>query len=94
MGVLEFLDTIREGEASMAAIKKAVPDYVPLTEPDRAQSLTRKGEELWEQQVRNITSHKDEPGNFIFEGFLEPVDGGLRITEDGKNHLKHAKAQP
>ena len=91
MGVLEFLSTLPEGEASMADIKKAIPDYVPLTEADRAESVTRKGEELWEQQVRNITSHKDDPGNFIFESFLEAVDGGLRITQDGRNHLKHAK---
>jgi hypothetical protein len=48
---------------------------------DLAPSLTRTGEAIWEQQVRNITSHKKSPGNAIYEGRLVAVPGGLALPE-------------
>jgi hypothetical protein len=87
--VLQFLATRPKGEAGIAEIVKAIPKYLKLTEEDRTPSKTRKNEEIWEQQVRNITSHKASPGNFIHEGFLVSIKGGLKITDAGHARLKH-----
>ena len=75
------------GEASIAKIVKELPKYLNLSEEDRAPSPTRKNEQIWEQQVRNITSHKAAAGNFICEGYLAVVKGGLKLTDSGKRRL-------
>jgi hypothetical protein len=56
--------------ATIYQIKKALPNYLNLSAADREQSDTRPNEELWEQQVRNIISHRKSPGNFVYEGRL------------------------
>ena len=60
-----------------------------LSAADLARSKTRPTEAMWEQQIRNIRSHHKSPGNFIYEGFLESVKGGLRLTEAGRLRLEH-----
>jgi len=92
--VLQVLATCPNGEAAIATIVKAVPKYLKLTAEDQAQSKTRKNEAIWEQQVRNITSHKASPGNFIHEGFLVAIKGGLKITDAGTARLKHKGLHP
>jgi len=92
--VLQVLAKYPKGEASIATIVKELPSYLNLTDEDRTRSKTRPNEEIWEQQVRNITSHKASPGNFIFEGYLEAIKGGLRITETGRQRLKHKGLHP
>lgn len=72
----------------MKMLKTLIPDYINLTAEDCAPSLTRQGEELWEQIVRNIVSHKGADGNIIAEGFAEHLPGELRITDAGRMHLK------
>jgi hypothetical protein len=64
-----------------------VPNHCVLTAADRAASVTRQNEEMWEQQVRNITSHHANPGNFIHEGYLTRIKDGLEITAAGRAHL-------
>lgn len=87
--VLVILAQSPGGEASLAELRDQVPNHVHLTAEDRAPSLTRKGEELWEQIVRNITSHKESPGNLIAEGLVENhKKGKLRITSAGHLYLK------
>jgi hypothetical protein len=76
-------------EASIKVLVKEIPSHLTLSPEDRAQSKTRHNEEIWEQQIRNIQSHHKSPGNFIYEGFLERTEGGLRLTESGKSRLKH-----
>jgi hypothetical protein len=85
--VMEILANEPNGEASIAKIVKELPKYLKLSTEDRTPSTTRKGEEIWEQQVRNITSHKATPGNFIHEGYLSVVKGGLKITDAGRKRL-------
>ncbi len=82
--VLAVLAERPSGEASIAELISSVPLHHTLTEEDKTPSTTRPGEAVWEQQVRNITSHKQSPGNYINEGFLEAVPGGLKITAVGK----------
>jgi hypothetical protein len=76
-------------EGSMQDLKRVIPDYLKLSTADLRRSTTRKNEAMWEQQIRNITSHHKAPGNFIYEGFLERIKGGLRLTETGHLRLKH-----
>lgn len=87
--VVEILAHEPDGEATISKIVKEVPKYLKLSGEDRAPSSTRNGEEIWEQQVRNITSHKASPGNYIYEGYLEVVRGGLRLTVSGRRRVKH-----
>jgi len=68
------------GEASIAELVAEIPWRVKLSPEDLAPSPTRKNEVIWEQQVRNITSHKKSPGNAIHDGRLVPIRGGLRLV--------------
>ena len=80
-GIVEAI--LRErpnGEATIAELVEEIPNRVTLSAEDLAQSPTRPNEPLWHQQVRNITSHKDSPGNAIYEGRLIAVRGGLRLA--------------
>lgn len=86
--VLKILAASVNGEATTVQLKKKVPAEVNLTAGDRQQSDTRENEELWEQIVRNIVSHKKTEGNIIAEGFANcPSRGRLRITEAGRRHV-------
>jgi hypothetical protein len=67
---------------------KHAPKFLDLSPADRATSKTRPKEELWEQLVRNITSHHDADGNFVHDGYLERIDGGLKITDAGRKYLE------
>ena len=69
--------------ATILQIKKALPNHLTLSALDRQQSETRPREELWEQQVRNIVSHRDSPGNFIHDGRLAYSPRRLSLTAAG-----------
>ena len=69
------------GEAAIAELVANLPGYLNLSDADRQESETRPGEQLWEQQVRNIISHRNSPGNAIHDGLLE---------YDGAGHLRLA----
>jgi hypothetical protein len=88
--VLRILAEAPNGEATIAHLKKRVPEFVKLTEGDQVQSDTRPNEELWEQLVRNIVSHHKAEGNIVAEGLANrPSRGKLRITEAGRIHVKN-----
>lgn len=56
------------GSAPVGYVRRKIPSYMPLTAADRQPSPTRPGEQLWEQQVRNIVCHRDCDGNPIKTG--------------------------
>jgi hypothetical protein len=90
IAVLRILANEPSGEATTNQLKKLVPKHINLTIGDRAQSDTRENEELWEQIVRNIVSHKKTEGNIIAEGFANsPSRGKLRITPAGRLHIQN-----
>ena len=60
---LHVLATRPNGEASMQVLKRRIPDHLDLSADDLRQSTTRPAESMWEQQIRNITSHYESPGN-------------------------------
>ena len=76
-----ILEDISTGESTIAELVAEIPNRVILSAEDLAPSPTRPNEALWEQQVRNITSHKKNPGNAIYEGRLVAVPGGLRLAK-------------
>jgi hypothetical protein len=81
--IAEIVVTILEegsGEATIAELIAEIPNKVQLSAEDLAPSPTRPGEAIWEQQVRNITSHKNSPGNAIHDGKLVAIPGGLGLA--------------
>ncbi len=86
--VLQILAGRPGGEATIAYLKNRIPSVITLTAGDREQSLTRPNEELWEQLVRNIVSHKAAEGNYVAKGYLTaPSRGRLRITDAGRRKI-------
>jgi hypothetical protein len=77
--VVAILKNRPNGRAQIADLIDEIPNRLTLTHEDLAQSPTRPNEKVWEQQVRNITSHKDSPGNAIREGKLIAIPGGLGL---------------
>jgi hypothetical protein len=77
--VVAILEDSPTGEASIAELVEEIPNRVVLSAEDLAPSPTRRGEAMWEQQVRNITSHKASPGNAIHDGRLVVISGGLAL---------------
>ena len=83
IAVVKYLSGLAGHSATIRQIKRALPDFLNLSDADRRKSETRPNEELWEQQVRNIVSHRNTPGNFIFEGRLEHTPGRLTLSASG-----------
>ena len=77
------------GVATFYRMKREIPNILPLSAADRAQSQTRPNEELWEQLIRNIKSHSDTEGNYIHEGYLAHVPRvGYQITPAGRQRIE------
>ena len=74
-----YLKEKTSGQASIKELVREIANRVKLSSEDLAQSTTRSNEAVWEQQVRNITSHKNSPGNAIYEGKLVAIPGGLAL---------------
>ena len=86
--VLRIMATEPNGRATVRKIKREVPNYVRLVGNDQADSLTRSGEELWEQRVRNLKSHDKTPGNIFHDGYATHVARGVwAITDAGRIHI-------
>jgi hypothetical protein len=86
-GVIRYLATVPSGTATIAEIKQHLPDFVSLTTADLEQSPTRNNERVWEQQVRNIVSHRQTEGNAINDGLLANSTGEMSLTDAGRNWL-------
>jgi hypothetical protein len=90
LAVMRFLATRPGNEAIMRTIIRRLPDHIALTNEDHESSGVRRGEEMWEQRVRNLKSHDKTPGNVLAEGFVErPARGHYRLTPVVLSHLQH-----
>lgn len=85
--VLEILVEEPTGSATIARLKKELPKHLTLSDADRADSPTRNGEEVWEQQVRNLVSHRKTPGNIVAEGYAVYTPRRLTITDAGRKKV-------
>lgn len=83
-GIARGVVQIANANGGLCTFKRAyreIPNYVRLTAANTAPSVTRPGEPMWFQLVRNIRSHYQTPGNFIHDGHLTHVQGvGYRVT--------------
>jgi hypothetical protein len=70
--------------ATTTFVKGEVRRFYPLSASDRKPSLTRRGEQLWQQIVGNVIVHKSP----FSQGLAKRVSGGLRLTTKGLNYLK------
>ena len=86
--VLRILAASATGQMTITALKAELPDNLPLSPSDRAPSPTRRGEEVWEQQVRNLVSHRDTPGNIVYEDYAAYRPRWLSITNAGRVHIR------
>lgn len=77
--VVEILQQTPGGQASYAELVDEIPNRINLTAADLVQSTTRPNEAVWEQRLRNITSHKSAEGNYIHDGLLKDIPGGLSL---------------
>ncbi|QDF39077.1 hypothetical protein FJN17_16795 [Bradyrhizobium symbiodeficiens] len=67
------------GQASYDDLIAEIPNRITLSQEDLVPSTTRPGEAVWQQRVRNITSHKDTRGNAINSGRFVSIPGGLAL---------------
>lgn len=51
---------------------------VPLN-PDDEEQLDGRNDDRFSQIVRNIKSHRDQPGNLIHDGHLIAIKGGFKM---------------
>lgn len=72
------------GEVPTSQLKKMIPKYVHLTAKDLEPSKTRPNEQMWQQIVGNIISHREEDDNIIGAGYAEYTGEGIRITDAGR----------
>ena len=77
--VIDILNNMPHGKATIKQLIKEIPARVTLSAEDLEQSPTRPNESVWEQRVRNITSHKKSPSNAIYQGRLVHIRGGLAL---------------
>lgn len=90
--VLLILSRVKSGAAPYSYLIHEIRGIVKLTTADKAPSIKRPLEEMWEQRVRNIRSHQRSDGNYIKDGLLKGVKGGLEITAAGLAHVKKKKS--
>ena len=86
--VLAICANAATGECSIADLKDEIPNYIDLSAEDRVQSTTRPNEEMWEQQVRNLISHRTTTGNIICDGYADYTGNAIRITDSGRRHIR------
>ncbi len=85
---LKYLNTLPDKTAPTSDVKLNIPDFIDLTPEDREISETRPNEELWQQVVGNIVSHrKDSPENFINQGLINYDGKNWTLTESGIAYL-------
>lgn len=65
------------GFATIEQIREHIKNTYPLTPEDLKLSKKRKGECMYEQQIRNLTSHD----KFEKLGVADAVDGGFRLRK-------------
>lgn len=90
-GVLRIATAQANGIATFSRCRADIPNVVKLTAADLSPSVTRPGEPMWHQIVRNIKCHEKEDNNYIATGYLVHLPRwGYQITNAGRVHLnKH-----
>ena len=75
------------GTATIAQIRRALPNFVQLSSIDQTPSQTRTGEQIWEQQVRNIVCHRNSAENPVNSGKFIWTPGRLTLRDSPQKSL-------
>ena len=89
---LQVLDESLLGELTTTEIRIELRHRLPLG-PDDFRPLRNRSDQTFDQIVRNLKSHKDVPGNPIYEGYAIDVPRGFRITRKGRELLRSRKVR-
>ena len=84
--MVEIIKKYPDG-CTMNQIMSEIPDYIKLTDGDKALSPSRKGEMKYQQIVRNIVSHNNKT-------FLQQVEISKMEDKKSKNIFKIKKEEP
>lgn len=76
--VLAIISTEPNKEITTTKLIAELRKVVPLGPKDEEQ-LDGRNDDRFSQIVRNIKSHKDQPGNLIYDGHLIPIKDGFRM---------------
>lgn len=71
--IAEGVITIARANGGFCSFQRAyreIPNHVRLDAGNTAPSVTRPGEPMWYQLVRNIRCHHNTPGNYVHDGRL------------------------
>ena len=87
---LRVAATFPNHQATIARIKKEVPNYRDLSEADLKPSPTRPNECMWQQIIGNVVSHEGAGTSIFNRGWAVriPSRKSIRVTEKGLAHLK------
>lgn len=88
IGVMQIAASQPSRICSFKRAYQELPQHVRLSAANLAPSVTRPGEPMWHQLVRNIRSHHESVKNFIANGLLVHVPKvGYQITAKGLAYL-------
>lgn len=73
--------------ASTQFLKREVPKYIELSPLDRRTSTSRSREQLWQQIVGNVISHKGVREGPFAKGYAIKTNDGLAVTPRGVAYL-------
>jgi hypothetical protein len=80
--------------ASTEFLKKEVPKYIELSPQDRAPSKSRAREQVWQQIVGNVISHKNVRTGPFARGFAIKTSDGIAVTNRGMAYLNSIGFSP
>lgn len=73
--------------ATTQFLKKEVPKYIELSPLDRRPSASRPREQLWQQIVGNVISHKGVREGPFAKGYAVKTNDGIAVTPRGMAYL-------
>ena len=87
---LQIAATFPNHQASIARIKREVPNFRELGEADLKPSNTRPNECMWQQIVGNVVSHRGTGRSIFNLGWAVRIESrkAIRVTEKGLAHLE------
>lgn len=88
---IQIASTFPNHQASIARIKKEVPNFRELSDADLTPSNSRAKEQMWQQIVGNVVSHRGTGTSIFNSGWAVRIESrkSIRVTEKGLKHLKN-----
>ena len=88
--VLRELNKTPSGVLPTRTVRERVKEALALSAEDM-KPLANRSDRKIDQTIRNLKSHRKTPGNPFFEGLIEDVERGYKITQAGRKYLTAGK---